>query len=112
MRTIAESIIQATFVATEDAKAQALRLLKGTPVEVSATPQVEPYMTLKATARALNVHPTTLWRWNVPGHDLGGRRRFRLSEVQAYLESPEFRAHVAKLKEARKAKSKGKGDKS
>ena len=42
------------------------------------------------------------WRWGVPGHELGGRRRFRLSEVVAYLESDAFKRRAVELKEERR----------
>ena len=38
----------------------------------------------------------------VPGHQLGGRRRFKMSEVTAYLESDEMQKRVEELKEMRR----------
>jgi len=49
------------------------------------------------------VSTCSLWRWRVPGHALGGRRRFRVSEVTAYLDSTEFRAVAEELKSKRRA---------
>jgi hypothetical protein len=44
----------------------------------------------------------TLWRWQIPGHDLCGRPRYKLSEVEAYLKSDEFKRRVAALRAIRK----------
>jgi hypothetical protein len=65
---------------------------------------VEPLLTLDATAKALNLHPTTLWRWRIPGHRLAGRPRYRLSEVETYLTSPEFTKRAAELRDGRRAR--------
>jgi len=62
---------------------------------------VEPFITLREAAQRLGVSPCSLWRWGVPGHELGGRRRFRLSEVEEYLLSDEFKQASKKLKAAR-----------
>ena len=64
----------------------------------------EPYMTLKEVSRKLNISRCTLWRWGVPGYDLGGRRRFKISEVDAYLHSDEFRQKAEELKRERRQK--------
>ena len=70
-----------------------------------AAPQPEPYLTLREIGQKLNLSPCSLWRWKVPGHELGGRRRFRMSEVQAYLESPGLNKRLAELKLERATKS-------
>lgn len=72
-----------------------------------AAPPVEPLLTLDATAKALNLHPTTLWRWRAPGHRLAGRPRYRISEVEAYLASPEFHRRAEELREARMTRRDG-----
>ncbi|MBN1270183.1 MAG: helix-turn-helix domain-containing protein [Kiritimatiellae bacterium] len=81
--------------ATDEQREAALRLLQGQLV--SPEPIIEPYLTLKAAARKLNLHPSTLWRWGVPKHDLGGRPRFLISEIQAYLQSDEFKRKATAL---------------
>ena len=86
-------------------KEAALRVLRGEatatdPAESGAA--IEPFLTLREIGRRLGVSPCSLWRWQVPGHELGGRRRFRLSEVAAYLESDTFKQRVAELRENRK----------
>jgi hypothetical protein len=44
----------------------------------------------------------------VPKHELGGRPRFRVSEVLAYLESPAFKVVAGELKAERRAARKTK----
>ena len=63
---------------------------------------IEPLLTLRGVATKLEISAPTLWRWKVPGHQLGGRPRYRLSEVVAYLESEEFKRHAAALRAERK----------
>ena len=82
----------------------ALEVLRGADAPTKAPARlVEPLITLEATAKALNLHPTTLWRWRVPGHRLAGRPRYRLSEVEAYLASPEFKERADELRAGRLA---------
>ena len=98
-----EELMQAALVAPEDRRTEALRVLRGDAgQEVEVDPGPEPYLTLREIGRRLGVSPCSLWRWQVPGHELGGRRRFRLNEVQAYLESKEFKQRADELRAERK----------
>lgn len=91
-----DALLRAILSATEEQREQAARILRGeTPV--TSPPQIEAFLTLREVSHRLNIHTSTLWRWNVPGHDLGGRRRFRISEILAYLESPQFKSYMATL---------------
>jgi len=97
--------MQAALAAPEARRAEALRVLRG-EAEVADPADgavvAEPYLTLREVGRRLGVSPCSLWRWGVPGHELGGRRRFRLSEVVEYLESAAFKQRAAELKEKRR----------
>lgn len=108
-----ELLIQEALSASEDRKAAALRLLRGEVAE-PARRATEPFLTLVECARRLNVSACSLWRWGVPGHELGGRRKFRMSEVEAYLGSEAFKQRAAVVRdedrerrEARSAKDGG-----
>ncbi len=81
-------------------QAAALRVLKGEAViaDRAIPTAVETFLTLRETARLIGISTVSLWRWGVPGHDLGGRRRFRLSEVVAYLEGETFKARAKELR--------------
>ena len=95
--------LTALLAAPEDRRAEALRVLRGVADQDAETDRgPEPYLTLREVGRRLGVSPCSLWRWQVPGHELGGRRRFRLSEVAAYLESAELKRRAAELKEVRR----------
>jgi len=95
--------LAALLAAPEDRRAEALRVLRGdTERNAPADRGPEPYLTLREVGRRLGVSPCSLWRWQVPGHELGGRRRFRLSEVAAYLESGEFKTLAEELKRSRR----------
>ena len=104
---LTNELLQALLEANDEVKRAALRVLRGEPTEYRDQNAVEPYLTLREIGRQLNVSPCSLWRWGVPGHDLGGRRRFRMSEVQAYLESPAFRKRADELKRERQAEASG-----
>lgn len=98
-----EELLQAALVAPEDRRTEALRVLRGNAAqkaEVNLGP--EPYLTLREIGRRIQISPCSLWRWGVPGHELGGRRRFRMSEVTEYLESDAFRRRAEELKQERK----------
>jgi len=95
--------LAALLTAPEERRTEALRVLRGdTGQDVPADHGPEPYLTLREVGRRLGVSPCSLWRWQVPGHELGGRRRFRLSEVAEYLESADFKRRAAELKEGRR----------
>jgi len=108
--TLTEELMQAAFQAPETAKKEALRVLRGEAPAVDAetarrfSGQAEPYLTLREIGRRLSVSPCSLWRWRVPGHELGGRRRFRMSEVEAYLESEAFKKRAEELREMERAR--------
>ena len=65
-------------------------------------PGCEPWLTLGEVAKRLGVSERSVWRWRVPGRRLGGCRRFKMSEVEAYLESEAFEARVEELREERR----------
>ncbi len=65
---------------------QALAALSGTP---SAPSQPEPLLTQKELCAALKVSHTTLWRMGLPTYNVGGRKRYRLSEVLRHLNDRE-----------------------
>lgn len=107
--TVTEELMQAALAAPDRRKNEALRVLKG-EASVQAAPaaapqpgQVEKYLTLSECARRLGMSACSLWRWQVPGHELGGRPKFKLSEVEAYLASDKFRKLAQQLKRDRQA---------
>lgn len=87
-------IIRGVLSADGALKNQVLSLLRTGVLPTPSQVECEPYLTLKEVSLALHFHPSTLWRWGVPGHSLGGRRRFKLREVQDYLESDAFKNRV------------------
>lgn len=98
-----DEILQAILSAPPQRRKEALRLLRGEETEAPAPLRPhEPYLTLVETAKRLGISAATLWRWQIPGHTLGGRPRFKLSEVEAYLQSDEFKRRAAALRAMRK----------
>ena len=79
-----------------------LGILDGQELQSVPRDEPEPYMTLKQIGEKLNLSACTQWRWQVPGHNLGGRKRFRLGEVEAYLHSDEFKKKAEELKQERR----------
>lgn len=97
--------MRAAVEAPPERQTAALRVLKGiepSPGTVNQEKVHEPYMTLRELAKALGFSPCTLWRYGIPGRNLGGRRRYRRSEVEAYFNSQAFRTRVEALQRARK----------
>ena len=104
---LTEELMAAALTATDERKAAAVRVLRGEPEEKDksqnpGTRSIEPFLTLKESAKRLGVSACSLWRWGVPGHELGGRRKFRMTEVEAYLQSDDFRRRAAKLRRGKR----------
>lgn len=78
-----ESLAREALSATPQQLDLALKILRG---DNEVRPDVEPYCTARQTAKAFGVSTTSLWRWKVPGHLIGGRKRYRLTEVRDFLE--------------------------
>lgn len=100
---VTNELLQALVSAPDKRKVAALKALRGedeSPQPRRAEP--EPFLTLRELSRRLNLAACTLWRWQVPGHGLAGRRRFRLSEVDTYLKSPEFEKRAQELRDGRR----------
>ncbi len=91
-----EDLVQAAMSAPPERREAALRLLQG------QLPKPEAYLSLSELARRLGLCRTTLRRWQVPGHDLGGYRRYRLTEVEEYFKSEAFQRRLAALRAERR----------
>ena len=101
---ITNELLRALLNSTYAQKQEALRVLKGEASQQVKPVDPEPYLTLREVARRLNVSACSLWRWGVPGHELGGRPKFRMGEVLAYLESDAFRKRAAELRREDRAR--------
>lgn len=107
--TLTAELLEAVLSAPEKLKYEAIQLLRG---QISFEPHPvdckthEPYLSLREVAQRVGFSACTLWRYGIPGHELGGRRRFRLSEVHAYLKSEEFKRRAAALRAERKSAAK------
>jgi len=97
-----EDIVQAVMSAPPERREAALRLLQGN------LPKPEAYLTLRELGRRLGFSTATLRRWQVPGHRMGACPRYRLSEVEAYLRSEEFKRRLMALRAQRRAERNGK----
>jgi predicted DNA-binding transcriptional regulator AlpA len=105
-----EELMQAILRAPEERRAAALRVLRGEPGtdgrgQRSEVRRPESYVGLQEVAEFLGVSARSVWRWQVPGHKLGSRTRFRLSEVEAYVETKEFHQKIEELKGERDARA-------
>ncbi len=95
-----KDLMAAAVAAPPELQIMATKMLRGTRnIEDRA---IEPWLTRVELGRETNLHPATLWRWKVPGVDLGGRLRFKRSVVEAYLKSPEFKKRMNDLRLDRK----------
>ena len=105
MNDTTNDILAALVAATPERKAAALRALRGEFEFAEKVPDTEAYLTLREVGRRLGISACSLWRYGVPGHEFGGRRRFRMSEVEAYLASDAFKRRVQELKGERLEKA-------
>ena len=102
-----DEFLQVLLSAPPERKTAAMRVLRGQAAAVDPHDgPPEPYLSLRETARHLSISACTLWRWRIPGHEFGGRRRYRLSEVRAYLEGEDFKRRLAILRAERKLSAK------
>jgi hypothetical protein len=107
---ITAELLAAMVAATPAQKADALRVLKGGDTSEDAEAmrrragETERFLTLKECAKRLGLHDSTLWKWQVPRHMLGGRPKFRMSEIEGYLKSDAFQQRAAELRELDRAK--------
>jgi hypothetical protein len=112
MSELTNDLLAAVLAATPDRKAAALRTLRGEDgggEGAAKRPAPEPFVSQRELARNVGLSVPTLWRYRVPKHELGGRPRFRVGEVLAYLESPAFKTLAEELKAGRRAARKKKG---
>ena len=106
MSDLTSEFLVALVGAPDERKRAALTVLRGDSVAPPPR-ETERFLTLKECARRLGVSACSLWRWQVPGHELGGRRKFRMSEIETYLGSEEFKRRAAELRDEEKEKRGG-----
>ena len=100
-----QELLAAVLAAPETKKNEALRVLRGETAETAKKPDLpDPYRTMTDIVRLTGISRSSWERWRAPGHLLGGRKRYRVSECLAYLETPEFVARAEALKRERRAK--------
>ena len=95
MKALIPHLVALALEAPQERIEQAIRVLRGEGAEKSAP--IEPLLTAVDVCKQLNVSRVTLYRWKLPSHQLGGKPRFRMSEVLKYLDSEEFRLHAEAL---------------
>lgn len=94
--TLLEELFHAAMSATSELQESALRILRG------ELPKSETLLTLRGLSRLTGFGVTSPRRWKVPGHQMGGARRYRLGDVEQYLASEGFRRRQAALRAERK----------
>jgi hypothetical protein len=99
MKSRIPDLVALALEAPDERIEQAIRVLRGAGVTTLAP--VEPLLTATSVAKQLNVSLVSLYRWKVPSHPLGGKPRFRMSEVLKYLDSEEFKLQAAILRRTR-----------
>ncbi len=99
--SLTNEILQALLTADDARKRAALRILRG-DVPEPPVPRPEPLLTLKGLSRVLNLHPATVWRWRVPCRRIGARPRYRMSEVESYMDSPAFQERLRECQAERR----------
>ena len=96
-----DDLVRAAMTATDGLREEALRLLQGQHA------RTEPYLTMRELSRRMGFAESSLRRWQVPGHDLGGVQRYRFSEVDDYLRSDTHVRRQAALRAERRLSAKG-----
>ena len=100
-----QELLAAVLAAPETKKNEALRVLRGEAAEPAIRTELpEPYRSMTEVVKLSGISRSSWDRWRAPGHELGGRKRYRLSECLAYLETAEFKARAEALKNERRNK--------
>jgi hypothetical protein len=105
-----EEFLQIMLAASEARKEAALRVLRGHAIAIDPAAEPRPYeplLTRREAARRLGVTAQTLRRWKVPGIPMQGGLRFRLSDIEAYLATDDFKRRRAALRAAQRISAKG-----
>ena len=105
-----EEFLQIMLAASEARKEAALRVLRGHAIAIDPAAEPRPYeplLTRQEAARRLGVSAQTLRRWRVPAHATETRHRYRISDIEAYLHTEEFRRRQAALRAERRLSAKG-----
>ncbi len=97
-----DAILRALLGASPDRLEMVDAVLNGDSVVSFSKAVEEPFLTLRQLSNAIGIGATTLWRYQVPGHVLGGRPRYKRTEVEEYLRSGEFKRRAAALRAERK----------
>ncbi len=98
-------IVEAAMGSTSDRIEDAIRLLNGGRDAVSGPESKatdEAYLSLRQLSVEIGISPSTLWRYQIPGHEMGGHPRYKRSEVEAYLKSEAFKRRAASLRADRR----------
>lgn len=99
-----QELLAAVLAAPDAKKNEALRVLRGETMEPATRPELpEPYRSMTEIVKLSGISRSSWDRWGAPGHVLGGRKRYRLTECLAYLDTPEFKARAETLKRQRRA---------
>jgi len=105
MKSTIPDLVAAAMQAAPENLDKAILVLKGrSQVE---DPPIEPFLTAVDVAKRLNISRVTVYRWAIPSIPLAGKPRFRLSIVEKYLQSPEFKLRASELRRERAKQRKG-----
>ena len=103
--TLFGTLAQAALGAPNDRLEAAILVLNGEANIFCAAEKsvgTETYLNLRQLSNQIGISPSTLWRYRIPGHEMGGHPKYKRSEVEAYLASETFKRRAASLRAERR----------
>ena len=96
-----ESFLAAYHAASEEYRRAGLKAAMAALTGQTKESSGEELLTARSLADRLDIVPSTVWRWRFPYVDWLGRKRYRLSDCQAYLQSDAFQLRRLALRSDR-----------
>jgi len=97
-----EKFMSAFSAASAENKQASLRAAWATLNGVNG--KAQDLLTQRALAKELELHETTVWRWQFPFVEWAGQKRYEFKTCKAYMQSPELKLRLEALRKKRRRK--------
>jgi len=95
-----DTFMAAYYAASRERQQSALRTAMAAINGIGPGP-ARKLLTQRALAAALEIHETTVWRWQFPFVEWAGQKRYDLEACQSYVQSPNLKLRLLELKKER-----------
>ena len=95
-----DTFMAAYYAASRERQQSALRTAMAAINGIGPGP-ARKLLTQRGLAAALEIHETTVWRWQFPFVEWAGQKRYDLEACQSYVQSPNLKLRLLELKKER-----------